>query len=401
MKVLVAAGHVPSPSVRHAAAKTSYHLCRYLAERHELHLLAFATSEGLIGFCANDMAIFRSWQIVLVGNLGRLRGALATPWLPLAIASRNSHGYRRALRRLLQEHDFDVVLLDHTAMFQYAHNLPKGLVVVGNAHDIVTQNWSRRVVAARSPLVRILLSFEANRMRSWEQDAFARLDCVLVPSEKDQKLLLEMQHRATALVIDPWVSGDGEGGRLECEPGALLYWGAMNRTENIDAARWAAVEILPRIRQVVPNAKLYIAGNHGEVLAKEFRERSDVRITGFVDDVQSLMARMSVALLPLRQGAGIKVKTLECMSAGLPVVTTSVGEEGVGGTHGVHYQVAESAEQLAAYTIRLLQYPAEASLMGQRAAEFIRHRQDFSGRMAEVERFIKERVQKARPVNEA
>jgi len=394
----VAAGHVPSPSVRHAAAKTSFHLCKYLAGRHELHLLAFATREGLVGFREEDLAIFRSWKMFQIENRDRLRGAWSAPKLPLAIAARNSGGYRRELQCLLGDHNFDVVLLDHTAMFQYANNLPKSVVAIGNAHDIVTQNWSRRVAAARNPFTRVLLRTEADRMRSWEQKVFAELDCVLVPSEKDRKLLLAMQPRATALVIDPWVSGEGEGTRQEPEAGALLYWGAMNRVENIDAARWAAVEILPRIKQAFPYAKLYIAGNHGEVLATEFSERADIQITGFVEDVQGLMARMSVALLPLRQGAGIKVKTLECMSAGLPVVTTSVGEEGVGGTKGVHYHVAESAEQLAACTIRLLQDPTEARSMGQRAAEFMRQRQNFAGRMAEVERFMENRLDEARMI---
>lgn len=392
MKILVAAGHVPSPSVRHAGGKFSYHLCRYLAERHELHLLAFATREGLVGFCAQDMAIFRSWRMIPVKNSDRLWGALTAPSLPLAIAARNSHTYRHELHSLLAGQAFDVVLLDHTAMFQYSPKTPKSIIAVGNAHDIVTQNWSRRVTMARNPLVRKLLRVEAGRMRSWERNAFATLDVVLVPSEKDRKLLLEMQPKATVLVIDPWVSADHDTNRSDPEPGTLLYWGAMNRAENIDAARWAATEILPRIRKSVPHAKLYIAGNHGEVLAREFTERTDIRITGFVDDVQSLMARMSIALLPLRQGAGIKVKTLECMSAALPVVTTPVGEEGVGGTDGVHYLVAESAEELAAHAVRLLLHPEVARKMGESGKQFLLARQDFSGKLAAVERFIEKRI---------
>jgi hypothetical protein len=157
MKILVAAGHVPSPSVRHAAAKTSYYLCRHFAERHELHLLAFATPEGLVGFCEQDMAIFRSWRIVPVKNTDRLWGALTAPFLPLAIAARNSHMYRQELRSLLAEQVFDVILLDHTAMFQYSPKTPRSIVVVGNAHDVVTQNWSRRVMMTRNPLARRLL----------------------------------------------------------------------------------------------------------------------------------------------------------------------------------------------------------------------------------------------------
>lgn len=395
MEILIAAGHVPTPSARHAAAKTSFYLCEYFARKHRLHLLTFATREGLVGFRDEDLSLFASWKIIPVRNRDRLRGVLTAMGLPLAIAARNSPKYKTELYKVIAGQHFDVVLLDHTAMFQYADDLLGTMVVGGNAHDIVTQNWARRAASSGNFVAKRLLRAEANRMCKWERKIFGKLDFVLVPSEKDRDLLLNLQPKATTIVIDPWVTPTGGNDAIAVESGALLYWGAMNRPENVDAARWAAKEILPRIRRCVPSAKLYIAGNQGEALADEFSGRDDIVITGFVKDVAGLMARMNVALLPLRQGAGIKLKTLECMTAGLPVVTTPVGEEGIGGTCGVHYFVSENAERLAADAVRLLLNPPEARKMGECARRFMEQRQDFTGRLAEVERFLEARVAQA------
>lgn len=385
MEILIAAGHVPASQARHGAAGTSFYLFEYLARKHSLHLLTFGTKDGLAGFQPADMSLFKSWEIFSVTNLDRLVGAVTAPGLPIAVAARNSQKFRRKLRRLLAEHHFDVVLLDHTAMFQYADDLPETVVVGGNAHDIVMQNWNRRAAAARNPVAKLLLNAEANRMRAWERKIFGELNFVLVPSEKDKNLLLDLQPKATALVIDPWVSPTAGDNAVTREAGSLLYWGAMNRAENADAARWAVAEILPKIRHAVPSAKLYIAGSHSERLANEFSGRDDVVVTGFVEDVPGLMAKMEIALLPLRQGAGIKIKTLECMRAGLPVVTTAVGEEGIGGTRGIHYLIAESADALAADTIRLLLNKSEARNMGEYARQFMQKRYNFEARLVEVE----------------
>ena len=308
MQILIAAGHVPASEARHAGAKTSFYLCEYFARKHRVHLLTFATRAGMAGFQEKDMSHFASWKIVPVTNLDRLWGAVTAPGLPIAVAARNSSEYRRELRKIIAGHHFDVVLLDHTAMFQYVDDLPAGTVVGGNAHDVVMQNWTRRAESAANPIIKRVLRMEAYRMRNWEQEAFGKLDFVLVPSDKDKNLVLDLQPKANPIVIDPWVSPTAGSRAASIERGALLYWGAMNRPENMDAARWAATEILPRIRQLVPSAKLYIAGNHGEVLANEFAGRDDIVITGFVEDVPGLMARMNIALLPLRQGAGSRSK---------------------------------------------------------------------------------------------
>jgi glycosyltransferase involved in cell wall biosynthesis len=96
-----------------------------------------------------------------------------------------------------------------------------------------------------------------------------------------------------------------------------------------------------------------------------------------VPDLQACLSRMQIALLPLRLGAGIKIKVLEAMAGGLPVVTTPVGAEGINAQQGVHFLVGNTAEELARHTIVLLQNPGLRAQVGERAREFIRGNYDF------------------------
>ena len=91
---------------------------------------------------------------------------------------------------------------------------------------------------------------------------------------------------------------------------------------------------------------------------------------------------------PLRQGAGIKIKTLECMAAGVAVVTTPVGAEGIAATHGVHFLIGETAQELTSYAARLLRWPEEARQMGERARDWFASEYDFDGPMAAFEHFL-------------
>jgi polysaccharide biosynthesis protein PslH len=385
MDIVFAAAHLPASQGRQAGQKTSFNLCKHLAQRHRLHLLAFAPASELANFTREELGIFTSYELIPLNNSVRLAGVLSSPHIPLAFAVRHSASYCRKLRKLVRETHADVVIFDHTAMFQYAAEIGATAVCVGSAHDICTQGWRRKVMGARNPLVRFMLGVEARRIERWERCVCAQLDFVVPHSDKDKQFIEELQPGVKAIAIDAWFSPPASEAAAQREPGAMIFFGAMDRAENVDAARWAANELLPKIRRSAPHARLYIAGNRGEQIASEFVGRDDIVITGFVQDVGALMSRMELALLPLRLGAGIKIKTLECMAAGLPVVTTSVGEEGIGGTHAVHYCVAETADDLARHAIHLLESPSEAQEMGSRAKEFVTKNRRFSERMQSLE----------------
>ncbi len=396
MEILLASGHLPSPRATQGGSKTSYHLSRCFSSRHNVHLLTFATTSELDTYDAADMKVYHCWDILPVNNWKRLRGVLSAPGLPLAVAARCSREFRRRLRRMLQTHRLDVVILDHTALFQYFSEVSHIPVVVGCAHDVTTQKWQRRAETARDPISRSLLQLEYKRMRRWETDIFGRLHLILPHSPKDGVLARELQPEARVFVIQPWLSRSeaiaARSSAAEQLPNSIVFYGALNRQENIDAAEFIVAEVLPKIRQIVPDAKVYLAGSHANKLAEKYARCAGVVITGFLQDPIGFLSQMKVALLPLRLGAGIKTKVLECMSAGVPVVTTDVGAEGVGGSIGVHYCVGSSPEELAAEVVRLLCNDIEASRMGTAGRDYFFREFDFDRRIAELEIHLEELV---------
>jgi polysaccharide biosynthesis protein PslH len=238
---------------------------------------------------------------------------------------------------------------------------------------------------------------QSRLVQDWEARALARLDFSATLCRKDQRLIAAMAPALKQAIIRPWFMVLDETRRNAASHEVkLLFWGAMDRRENAEAAIWAANEILPRVRQAAPQATLHIAGNGGEALRRHFPGRTDITITGFVSDIRELFSEMTLAILPLRLGAGIKVKTLECMAAGIPVVTTSVGVEGVDGVEGVHYLVGEDPDTLAAHVVALINDPVRAAQMASAAREFIGREYDFAGGMDRFESFLGELLTEAR-----
>jgi polysaccharide biosynthesis protein PslH len=393
MEILFLSGHLPSPRARQGGQKTSYYICEFLARRHGLHLLSFITEDEVQSFRAEDMAIFRSWDIVPVTRWTRLCGVLAAPRLPLSVAARSAEGFRRKLEKMLRDGSYDVTILDHTAMWQYRDMLDSVGMVVGSAHDVVSQLWSRRAANAVRPVWRWLLKREYNRVERWERCALRKLDLVLPHSDKDSRLLCALDPTVPQCPIQPWhaTAPDTNPSVRTREPLSVVFWGAMNRSENVDAVRFAITEIIPRIRAQVPEFRFVVAGSHSDsVIELKEPQSSNVVVTGYVEDIYGLLSRMQVALLPLRLGAGIKIKTLECMAAGVAVVTTPIGIEGIGGMHGKDYLVGESPDELASHVVRLLNSPAECEALGESARKVVRSEHQFAASMEKFCLFLTE-----------
>jgi polysaccharide biosynthesis protein PslH len=401
MKILFATSHLPSLHKGQAGAKTSYAICEFLSRTEEVHLLAFGTVSEIESLQEQEMRIFASWQYIPVTQMSRIRGALKRPWVPLIVAARAESSYRRRLDQMLREHSFDVVIFDHTAMLHYVRNMPETVVTVASLHDILTQGWERRAAHEKNALWRVALNAEKRRTMRWEQRAFVSTDIIFPLSYKDRRLIENMvQLTGSLMVIQPWIDSAvlNKSGKRNPKKDSLLFWGAMDRVENVDAARWIADVIMPRIREQVPTAHLYIAGNKSDSLDQIFSRREDISLLGFIDDIEEMMGSMEIALLPLRLGAGIKVKTLECMAAAMPVVTTDVGAEGIDARNGKDFLVANDAESLANKVILLLRDKANAQKMGESGRIFIEETYDFDEKIEAVrKRMLQLTTQKRSP----
>lgn len=393
MNILFVAGHLPSPNVRQAGQKVSYHLCRFLARRHRLDLLSFATAAEYESCDSGAMEIFATREVVPITTATRLLGLAQAPGLPAAVAARSKRSFRNAVSSAVRSSGHDVVLFDGMAMWQYADDAGSGVLRVGIAQDVLSQLWTRK--AENGWGIRAFVdSVEVKRLRRWEANTLRKLDLVCALNEKDSRLLSALAEDVPQCVLQPWFSRPLEmnSAAPAKDDNSMVFAGAFDRHENVDAAAFAVREILPRVAAEVPQYEFHLAGAACEQLPSRIVRHPRVRVGGFVPDLQAFLSRMQIALLPLRLGAGIKVKVLEAMAAGLPVVTTPVGAEGIEAQNGVHILVGSAAQELARQAIVLLQNPNLRAQVGERAREFIQNHYDFENSALDFERTLLQRL---------
>lgn len=378
MNILFVSGHLPSPKARQAGQKVSYQLCRFVARRHRVDLLSFATATESEDWDPAAMDVFATREVVPITMAARFLGLAVAPRLPLAVAARNKRSFRTAISTTGRANRPDVILFDNMPMWQYAGDVRSGVLRVGIAQDVLSQLWTRKADNWRG-LGAFAARAEARRLRRWETSTLHKLDLVCALSDKDSQLLSALEQGVRQCVLQPWFSRPS-GTSLspaDKQDNSIVFAGAFDRRENVDAVVFAATEILPRVAAQFPQCAFHLAGAACEKLPKQIVQRPGVRVEGFVPDLQAYLSHMQIALLPLRLGAGIKIKVLEAMAAGLAVVTTPVGAEGIEAQDGVHFLVGTRAEELARHTIVLLQNPGVRAQMGERAREFIQSNYDF------------------------
>jgi glycosyltransferase involved in cell wall biosynthesis len=378
MNILFVSGHLPSPDARQAGQKVSYHLCRFLARRHRVDLLSFATVSEYESCHPGTMEIFATREVVPITTVTRLLGLALAPDLPAAIAARSKRRFHYAISSAVRSNRNDVVLFDNMAMWQYAADVGSGVLRVGIAQDVLSQLWTRKAENGRG-FGAFAACVEARRLRRWEASTLRQLDLVCALSDKDSQLLSARAEDVPQFILQPWFSQPLEVNSASSakEDNSIVFAGAFDRHENVDAAAFAATQILPRVAAEIPQYEFHLAGAACEKLPGYISQQPRVRLAGFVPDLQAFLSRMQIALLPLRLGAGIKIKVLEAMAAGLPVVTTPVGAEGIEVQDGVHFLVGSTAEELSRHAIVLLRNPGLRVQVGERAREFIQHNYDF------------------------
>jgi glycosyltransferase involved in cell wall biosynthesis len=137
-------------------------------------------------------------------------------------------------------------------------------------------------------------------------------------------------------------------------PGTLVYTGALTYSANLDAMEFFLCQVFPLVKAQQPDVRLRITGRHEGVRLDRLPLGSGAELTGYVEDIRPVVAQSWVCVVPLRQGGGTRLKILEAMALGTPVVSTSKGAEGIGITPGEDILIADEPAEFAAAVLRLL-----------------------------------------------
>jgi glycosyltransferase involved in cell wall biosynthesis len=298
---------------------------------------------------------------------------------PIELRHYHSRQFAAKIRGLASRVGFDVVDIVDSYMAPYLEALPSPLrrKTVLTFIDVVFSKVHREVHVEPRRLRRLRTWLYSRAMRNWEPSYAERFTRCITVSDADRDLLLTANPRLAIDVIPNGVDttryqslGDSPG-----QP-ALVFVGNMAYRPNVDGMLLFCHEVYPRLKMDTPDLQLWITGLDPpqEVLNLA---GDGVHVTGTVDDVRHLYARSTVAVVPLRAGGGTRLKILEAMALGRPVVSTTIGCEGLEVVDGEHLLVADTAQEFARKTTLLLRDTSLRTRLSQRARALVVTRYDW------------------------
>jgi glycosyltransferase involved in cell wall biosynthesis len=202
---------------------------------------------------------------------------------------------------------------------------------------------------------RPLAALKAWLMRGWEASAIKRFDRAIVVSRDDLARLREIGCTLPAAVIPNGVDTRSLQPLPPAQGDELLFVGTMGYFPNREAVRWMAREILPLIREQRPQCRLTVVGTGGEKHLADLEQQGMLEITGAVPDLLPWYQRSQVAVVPLLSGGGTRLKILEAMALQRPVVSTTLGCEGIELQHGRDVMLADDPRAFARAVLQLLE----------------------------------------------
>ncbi len=391
LNVLVLDEFLPYPLDAGKAIR-SWHLLTQLAKRHSITLLAHGDASSTQTREARRIIESAGICVELAGALPESHGlALYSALLrncfsqyPFSVAKHTTPAFRARLQELLLRNQFDVVHCEWTPYAGYMlEDLRRCFVV--DAHNIETLIWQRRSRACRNFASKLFFLLQARKMRRFEKRAFAAADCVAAVSDIEANVAREWGARRTAIVNN---GVDLEHFSPACGPRRqeLLFLGSLDWFPNEDAIHYLVEQVLTRVRKLHPAVNMRIVGRRPSAALREYlRNRREVSLWADVADVRPFIHSAAALLVPLRIGGGTRIKIIEAMAAGCPVISTPVGCEGLNVRHGENILVANDADEFAAAFSSLLKDPPLAARLTANARRLVEREYSWSAAASQLE----------------
>ena len=322
--------------------------------------------------------------------------------LPYAIAKYQSAEMRRRIQQLTSEDLYDVVVCDFLAP---AVNVPRTLSCpsILFQHNVEAMIWQRHFEVQASVLKRAYLLGQWRKMRTFEGVTCRRFDRVIAVSREDREVM-RREYGVTAIDDVPTgVDTDFFQPRTTASRSTrnLVFTGSMDWLPNEDAIRYFTEEILPLIKQQLPDVTLTVVGrNPYPALLDLSQHDSSVVVTGRVEDVRPYMERAAAYIVPLRIGGGTRLKIFEAMAMEKAIVSTTVGVEGLPVRDGVDLLLADEPRAFADAVLKLLSDVIFAVELGNHAAGTVRTRFGWNRVVENFSRICEQAVQQAAPTGQ-
>jgi sugar transferase (PEP-CTERM/EpsH1 system associated) len=366
----------------------TYHMLKELLNEHQVTYLTL--DDGTASTDARERAREYCHELVCVPHRTRAKFSggfyadlvrnMASP-LPYFMQKYKSAEMRREIEARVARDGFDVVICD---FLMPSINVPQKLdtVAVLFQHNVEAIIWKRHYEVQKNPLKKAYLYGQWRKTLAFERDACRRFDYVVTVSREDRDTI--RREYGVETVADVPTGVDTEyfrpQGTTKGEPCNLVFTGSMDWLPNEDAIRYFITEIMPLVKQAVPNVTLSVVGRSPTAGLLEMSKRDpSINVTGRVEDVRPYIERARAYIVPIRIGGGTRLKIYEAMAMEKPIISTTIGAEGLSVRDGCELLLADTPEEFSRKVVRTLTDEQFALELGERAAATVRERFGWGG----------------------
>ena len=356
MRVLYLSPWFPYP-LDTGARTRFYYLLKALAERHQVSLLTLdpygwapAQIEAVKPLCERAIVVprdpFRHSRVHMATQFFSLRPVVAHPFPEMLSLVNDLHA----------SEPFDVAISGTVAMAAYVTAL-SGVPRILEEHNSGTRWMAERYYSQTAPIQRLRCWVSWRKSMRYESKLFRHFDLVSMVSTQDAaatQAMLPDNGPPVAVFPNGVDCSQLRPGLTEPEPNTLVFSGALTYGSNYEAMQFFLSQVYPLIRAKRPDVKLRITGMTNGVNVQQLQLDESVTLTGFVEDIRQEIAGAWISVVPIRSGGGTRLKILEAMALGTPVVSTTKGAEGIEVRNGEHLLLADEPAAFADHTLQLL-----------------------------------------------
>lgn len=388
MRLLMLTASLPYPPQQGGALRTYGILHGLHQAGHEITLLSFHEGDThpddtpLAQFCRRIETVPPPPR----SKADRLRDLLLSGEPDIA-RRLYSDAFRDRLRALLRECRYDLVQFEGIEVACYLPLLRQWETTAKLCYDAFNAEAALqqvifqvdRATPKRWPAAAYSL-IQSRRIARFEQRLCQQADSVIAVSDEDAAILRPLRSDRRVPVVTNGIFVDDYAGakqQLDLGEHVMVFTGKMDYRPNVDAITWFADEVLPRVQERLPDARLYIVGQKPHPRVEQLRSRHNVEITGWVPDVQPFLHAAGVYVAPLRMGSGTRLKILEAMAAGCAIVATPIALSGMRDDVRQVAAVTEQPAVMADAILQLLADPQRRQNTGQQAQQYVKQYYDW------------------------
>ncbi len=378
MKVLFLCNKFPYP-LKDGGAIATFNLIRSFSKLgHQVTVLAMNTSKHRVDTAGLPRAVSSLARFIAVDVDNRVN-LFAAAWNLLLNRSYNvqrfvSVPYNDKLIGLLHEEEFDLVQLEGLYLSLYVETVRafSSAKISMRAHNVEHLIWKRMAETESSFAKRAYLSVLASQLKTYERERVNKYDLVVPISDADAKLFAGMQCDLPMHVCPASFDANVlHPAPLPAQP-SLFFIGALDWMPNLEGLNWFLRQVWGKLHLEFPQLTLHIAGRNTPGHIRSLEGKDNIHVAGEVEEAHTFMRSQGIMIVPLLSGSGMRVKIIEAMAMGKPIVSTTVGAEGIGAEHGKHILLADQPEEFAAAIRKLMAEETFRSALGDQGAELAR-----------------------------